>query len=108
MEILEDVLLLHENGLRVLAAPPRPEMADEVNADQIRTIIQFLLRRHFAYVLVDTASTMDDTTLAILDTTDLLIAILYPRHSRYQRRAASLRSTSYPGVPDTECLLRSQ
>ncbi len=76
-EILEDVLLLHENGLRVLAAPPRPEMADEVNADQIRTIIQFL-RRHFAYVVVDTASTMDDITLAILDTTDLLIAICTP------------------------------
>ena len=76
-EILEDVLLLHENGLRVLAAPPRPEMADEVNADQIRTIIQFL-RRHFAYVIVDTASTMDDTTLAILDTADLLIAICTP------------------------------
>jgi pilus assembly protein CpaE len=76
-EILEDVLLLHENGLRVLAAPPRPEMADEVNADQIRTIIQFL-RRHFAYVVVDTASTMDDITLAVLDTTDLLIAICTP------------------------------
>ena len=76
-EILEDVLLLHENGLRVLAAPPRPEMADEVSSDQIRTIIQFL-RRHFAYVVVDTASTMDDTTLAILDTADLLIAICTP------------------------------
>ncbi|MEE9217327.1 MAG: response regulator [Anaerolineales bacterium] len=76
-EILEDVLLLHENGLRVLAAPPRPEMADEVNSDQIRTIIQFL-RTHFAYVVVDTASTMDDTTLAILDTADLLIAICTP------------------------------
>ena len=76
-EILEDVLLLHESGLRVLAAPPRPEMADEVSADQIRTIIQFL-RRHFAYVVVDTASTMDDTTLAILDTADLLIAICTP------------------------------
>lgn len=76
-EILEDVLLLHENGLRVLAAPPRPEMADEVSADQIRTIIQFL-RRHFAYVIVDTASTMDDTTLAILDTADLLVALCTP------------------------------
>ncbi len=76
-EILEDVLLLHENGLRVLAAPPRPEMADEVTADQIRTIIQFL-RRHFAYVIVDTASAMDDTTLAILDTADLLVAICTP------------------------------
>ncbi|MGH2621435.1 MAG: AAA family ATPase [Anaerolineales bacterium] len=76
-EIVNDVLLVHESGLRILAAPPRPEMADEVNSEQIRSIIQFL-KRQFAYVVVDTASAMDDTTLAILDTTDLLIAIATP------------------------------
>jgi pilus assembly protein CpaE len=76
-EIVSDVLLIHENGLRILAAPPRPEMADEVTAEQIRTILQ-MLKRQFAYVVVDTASAMDDITLAILDATDLLIAIATP------------------------------
>lgn len=76
-EIVDDVLLRHDSGLRILAAPPRPEMADEVQSDHIRTIIQFL-KRHFAYVVVDTASTMDDTTLAILDASDLLIAVCTP------------------------------
>ena len=76
-EIVNDVLLVHESGLHILAAPPRPEMADEVSSEQIRSIIQFL-KRQFAYVIVDTASAMDDTTLAILDTTDLLIAIATP------------------------------
>ncbi len=76
-EIVDDILLRHESGLRVLAAPPRPEMADEVTSDHIRSIINFL-KRHFAYVVVDTASTMDDTTLAILDASDLLIAVCTP------------------------------
>ncbi len=76
-EIVDDVLLRHDSGLRVLAAPPRPEMADEVQSDHIRTIIQFL-KRHFAYVVVDTSSTMDDMTLAILDASDLLIAVCTP------------------------------
>ena len=76
-EIVNDVLLVHESGLHILAAPPRPEMADEVSSEQIRSIIQFL-KRQFAYVVVDTASAMDDTTLAVLDATDLLIAIATP------------------------------
>lgn len=76
-EIVDDVLLRHDSGLRVLAAPPRPEMADEVTSEHIRAIIQFL-RRHFAYVVVDTSSTMDDTTLAVLDATNLLIAVCTP------------------------------
>lgn len=76
-EIVDDILLRHESGLRVLAAPPRPEMADEVTSDHMRSIINFL-KRHFAYVVVDTASTMDDTTLAILDASDLLIAVCTP------------------------------
>jgi pilus assembly protein CpaE len=73
-EIVDEVLILHDSGLKVLAAPPRPEMADEVQADQIRNVLKYL-RRHFAYVVVDTSSTMDDITLAVLDVADLLVAL---------------------------------
>ena len=76
-EIVEDVLLQHECGLRVLAAPPRPEMADEVHADQVRNVLEHL-KQQFAYVVVDTGSTMDDITLTILDLTDLLITVATP------------------------------
>ena len=76
-DIVEDVLLQHECGLRVLAAPPRPEMADEVHAEQVRNVLEHL-KQHFAYVIVDTSSTMDDITLTILDLADLLIAVATP------------------------------
>ncbi len=76
-EVVEEVVMVHQSGLRVLAAPPRPEMADEVHADQVRKVLQYL-RLNFAYVIVDTHSTMDDVTLAVLDTTDLLVAVASP------------------------------
>ena len=77
VEFVDEVLLRHSTGLRVLAAPPRPEVADEVTAGQVRNVIQFL-KRNFAYVVVDTSSNMDDITLAVLDVADLLITIATP------------------------------
>jgi pilus assembly protein CpaE len=73
-EIVEDVLMRHESGLRVLAAPPRPEMADEVNADQVKKVLRYL-KLNYAYIVVDSSSTMDDITLAILDVSDVLLAV---------------------------------
>jgi pilus assembly protein CpaE len=76
-DFFEDVLIEHESGLKVLAAPPRPEMADEVQAIHVRTILEYLLK-HFAYVVVDTNSTMDDITLAVLDLADMLVSVATP------------------------------
>jgi pilus assembly protein CpaE len=76
-DYVADILIHHESGLRVLAAPPRPEMADEISALQVRNVLQFL-RREFAYVVVDTSSNMDDITLAVLDTADLLVTLSTP------------------------------
>ncbi len=76
-EIVEEILMTHQSGLKVLASPPRPEMAEEVHADQVRKVLQYL-KRSFAYVIVDTSSTVDDVTLAVLDVTDLLIAVATP------------------------------
>ncbi|HEX9680886.1 MAG TPA: response regulator [Anaerolineales bacterium] len=76
-DITEEVLIAHETGLRVLAAPPRPEMADEITADQVRKVLQYL-KQNFPYVVVDTSSTMDDVTLAVLDLSDILVAVATP------------------------------
>ena len=76
-EVVEEVLLRHQTGLRVLAAPIRPEMADEVNAGEVRDVLKFL-KEDFVYVIVDTSSTMDDITLAVLDVTDLLVIVATP------------------------------
>jgi pilus assembly protein CpaE len=73
-DIVEEVLIRHESGLRVLAAPPRPELADEVHAEEVKKVLRYLKQR-YAYVIVDSSSTMDDITLAILDLSDVLLAV---------------------------------
>jgi pilus assembly protein CpaE len=76
-EYSEEVLIAHSTGMRVLAAPPRPEMADEVKAEDVRKVLQYL-KTHYAYVVVDTHSTMDDVTLAVLESSDMVIAVATP------------------------------
>jgi pilus assembly protein CpaE len=75
--LIGDVLIHHESGLEMLAAPPRPEIADEVRPDQVRLVVDAIKRR-FEYVVVDTSSTMDDIALAILDNADMLISVATP------------------------------
>jgi pilus assembly protein CpaE len=76
-DYVEEILIRHESGLRVLAAPPRPEMADEIRAEEVRQVLQFL-RHEYAYVIVDTGSMMDDITLAAIDAADLLVLMATP------------------------------
>jgi len=76
-EFVDEILMSHASGLKVLPAPPRPEMADEIHADQVRPVLRWL-KGVFTYVVVDTSSTMDDTTLAILEEADLILAVATP------------------------------
>jgi pilus assembly protein CpaE len=74
-EFIEDVLLKHKDtGVRILAAPPRPEQAEPVSGEQFSKILLFL-KRMFAYVIVDTASTLDEITQAAIDEADLISLI---------------------------------
>ncbi|MBN2043603.1 MAG: response regulator [Anaerolineales bacterium] len=74
-DFVEEVLLTHSTtGVRILAAPPRPERADPVSATQFSMIVQFL-KRMFAYVVIDTNSGLDEVTQAALDESDLLALV---------------------------------
>lgn len=75
-ELLEEVMITHApTGVKILAAPTRPEYAENITADQVAKIIRFM-RRRFSYIIVDTSSTLTDSVLAVLDETDLLILVI--------------------------------
>ena len=58
-EIVEEILVKHEaSGVRILAAPQRPEMAEKVGADQFVKVVEYL-QRMYSYVVVDTSSILD-------------------------------------------------
>ncbi len=75
-EIVESVLIKHAtSGLRILAAPSRPEHADHVNSDQFGKLLKYL-RQAYAYVVVDASHLLNDVTLAALDVSDVVVLLV--------------------------------
>lgn len=70
-QIVDDILVTHESGIRILA-PPGPEQAEYVQADQFMEIMQFL-RDLYPYVLVNTTNRLSDITIAALEIADIII-----------------------------------
>lgn len=76
-ELLHSVTIPHTTGVRLLAAPPRPEEADLVSVEQVRMIIG-LARQRYDYVVVDLGSTLDDRALSFMDAADCIFVLLAP------------------------------
>jgi pilus assembly protein CpaE len=75
-EIVETVMIKHAgSGLRVLAAPARPEHAENVRSDQFTKVLKYL-RQIYSYVVVDATHNLDDITLAALDVCDVLVLVV--------------------------------
>jgi pilus assembly protein CpaE len=75
-EVVESVLIKHAtSGLRILAAPSRPEHADHVNSDQFAKLLKYL-RQTYAYVVVDTSHLLNEITLAALDVSDVVVLLV--------------------------------
>jgi pilus assembly protein CpaE len=76
-DLLNSILSYHPSGLRVLTAPPAPEMAEKIEPEDIKTILN-LLRRTHDYVLVDTWSYLDDIVLTVMDLADRILLVMTP------------------------------
>lgn len=74
-EFVDSMLIKHApSGIRVLAAPFRPEYAENVDGEQFGLIIKYL-RRMYAYVVIDTPSALTDITLSAIDGSDLVVLL---------------------------------
>ena len=74
-ETVDEILIKHgPSGVRILAAPQRPEQADKLSAQQFSDVLEFL-RRMYSYVLVDSSSYLSDVMLAALDHSDAIVLV---------------------------------
>lgn len=74
-DVVEDILIKHQaSGVRILAAPPRPEHAEKVGADQLSKVLQFL-QRMYSYVIVDTSPILSDVILSVIDVSDVIVLV---------------------------------
>jgi len=72
---LDTFVITHSTGTKVLLAPPSPEMAELVTPAAIRRVLD-VLRARSDLVVVDCAAAFSDSTLAVLDTADVILTVL--------------------------------
>jgi len=76
-DLINSVVQVHLSGLDVLMAPPRPEMADVITTDHMVTLLARLVDI-YDYIIVDTSSSINDTSLAIMDAANAILLIAQP------------------------------
>ena len=87
--LLEGVFVRHDSGVRVLPAPPSPELADVVTATLVDSVLT-VLRPKFPYVVIDTPSGFDEVTLTALDQSDVVVLLLSPEIASLKVTTAAL------------------
>src|SRR5688572_5798770 len=75
VESIDTFVINHSAGIRVLLAPPSPEMAELITPSGIKRVIEALRLTH-DLVVVDCTAFFNDTTLAILDAADMILTML--------------------------------
>lgn len=71
---LASYLSNHESGVKVLAAPDRPEFADLVTDQVLRQVMDLMLLNH-DYVVVDTGVGLQERTLGIIEKADQILVV---------------------------------
>lgn len=73
-DLVSSVVQRHSSGLKVLLAPTRPEMAIGIKPAQVKTVLDHL-RQMYDFIVIDTSSTLDDVSLAMLDQADRIVLL---------------------------------
>jgi pilus assembly protein CpaE len=75
LDSIDTFLIDHTAGIRVLLAPPTPETAEMITAAGVKKVLESLRMNH-DLVVVDCTAFFNDTTLAILDSADVILTML--------------------------------
>ena len=85
-DLLSSVMTPHPSGIKVLLAPPKPEMAEwmlteteDTSSNQKMHLVIDQVLEEFDLVIADTWGWLDDITLALLDKATLILSIITPR-----------------------------
>lgn len=74
---LTELMTAGPSGVEILLAPPRLEQAELITTRDLDKVVD-MLRRIYGAVVIDTPSSLGETTLALLDAADVIIQVVTP------------------------------
>jgi pilus assembly protein CpaE len=96
-EAIEKHLIPHPSGVRLLAAPPVPPPPDAIAADAVGRLLG-TLKPLYSYIVVDTASALDDVTLTALTASDTILLVFSPEVLSVQTTLATRQTLRDRGI----------
>lgn len=73
-KLIEEYMVSHYSGVKVLLAPIKPEYAEFVTSVHIEKIIKSL-KENYHYIIIDTPTNLDEVTLTALDLADKILFV---------------------------------
>ncbi|MEM6528914.1 MAG: response regulator [Chloroflexota bacterium] len=111
VEYFENIVVTHPSGVKVLLGPPRPEFAEQVYSTP-GNVIEILnqVRYSYDFIIIDTASRLDELTVSICDMATSILLVSTPTlpSIRNVRNALDLFDQLYETDADKVKLVLSQ
>ncbi len=73
-DLMEDYLVTHFSGVKVLPAPVKPEYAEYITSSHVEKIIN-TLKEYYHYVIIDTSANFHETVLTALDMSSSILFV---------------------------------
>jgi pilus assembly protein CpaE len=103
-ESVEHVIVNHSSGIQVLLAPPSPEMAELITTAYLRKVLEQLKQTH-DLVVVDTWPWFHETTLSLLDISDIILTVLTLEITNIKNTRLFLEVAEQLGYPEDKIRL---
>ncbi len=71
-DLIDEYMVSHFSGVKVLPAPIKPEYAEYITSSHIERILN-TLRERYHYIIIDTSASFHETVLTALDMSDVIL-----------------------------------
>jgi pilus assembly protein CpaE len=103
-QLLEEVMLPHSSGVKVLLPPPTLEEAEQITPHLVTRVLE-VLKAAYEYVVVDTGAYLDSIALAILDYAFRIVLVTTPEVPALHNVRRMLELTEKLGYPRDRLML---
>lgn len=73
-KLIEEYLVTHYSGVKILLSPVKPEYAEFITASHVEKIIK-CLKENYHYIIIDTPNNLNEVTLTSLDMADKILFV---------------------------------
>jgi pilus assembly protein CpaE len=103
-DLLDQVLAVHSSGVNVLAAPRRPEQAEQLTPDKVSAVLTLLRSRH-PYIVLDLPHDFHELTVEGLDKADQILFLIVPELGSIVNAALGFEIFNSLGYAETKLRL---